>query len=99
MQVVEEWIKIKQEASNTEVPESVARDVIRLINETRNNEKIINPSVEKADQLFDYGYAKTGYNHQGASEQFVISLEGAEKGRKFLATMRSFYVSTSTLFL
>ncbi|EEV8377960.1 AAA domain-containing protein, partial [Escherichia coli] len=38
----DEWIKIKHEASSIEVPESVARDVIRLINETRNNEKIIN---------------------------------------------------------
>lgn len=38
----DEWIKIKYEASSIEVPESVARDVIRLINETRNNEKIIN---------------------------------------------------------
>lgn len=40
----DDWIKIKKEASEIEVSESVARDVIRLINETRNNDKIINGS-------------------------------------------------------
>ena len=37
----------------------------------------------------------TGYGAQGTSRDYVISLEGTEDGRRGLATLRAFYITTS----
>ncbi|QJF20047.1 conjugal transfer protein TraI (plasmid) [Phytobacter diazotrophicus] len=37
----------------------------------------------------------TGYGSQGASSDYVISLEGTQGGRQYLATKRAFYISSS----
>ncbi|EJF3220637.1 conjugal transfer protein TraI, partial [Salmonella enterica] len=55
----------------------------------------INPKNVRAQQHIDYGWAVTGYGAQGASTDYVISLEGTEEGRKALATRRAFYISAS----
>lgn len=55
----------------------------------------INPCNTRAQQHIDYGWAVTGYGAQGASTDYVISLEGTEEGRKALATRRAFYISAS----
>ncbi|ELU5570847.1 conjugative transfer relaxase/helicase TraI [Escherichia coli] len=55
----------------------------------------INPGNTRAQQHIDYGWAVTGYGAQGASTDYVISLEGTEEGRKALATRRAFYISAS----
>ncbi|POT24484.1 conjugative transfer relaxase/helicase TraI [Citrobacter freundii] len=55
----------------------------------------INPKDVRAQQHIDYGWAVTGYGAQGASTDYVISLEGTEEGRKALATRRAFYISAS----
>jgi len=57
--------------------------------------KVINPADVRAEQHIDYAWALTGYGSQGASSRYVISLEGTEGGRKYLATKRAFYISTS----
>jgi len=57
--------------------------------------KVINPAAARAEQHIDYAWAVTGYGSQGASSDYVISLEGTEGGRKYLATKRAFYISTS----
>lgn len=56
---------------------------------------IINPKAVRAQQHIDYGWAVTGYGAQGASTDYVISLEGTDAGRKMLATRRAFYISAS----
>ncbi|MDW2744995.1 MULTISPECIES: conjugative transfer relaxase/helicase TraI [Atlantibacter] len=55
----------------------------------------INPASIRAQQHIDYGWAVTGYGAQGASTDYVISLEGTDEGRKALATRRAFYISAS----
>lgn len=55
----------------------------------------INPTDVRAQQHLDYAWAVTGYGAQGASTDYVISLEGTSKGRKALATRRAFYISAS----
>lgn len=55
----------------------------------------INPENIRAQQHIDYAWAVTGYGAQGASTDYVISLEGTEGGRKMLATRRAFYISAS----
>lgn len=55
----------------------------------------INPKDVRAQQHIDYGWAVTGYGAQGASTDYVISLEGAQEGRRAMATRRAFYISTS----
>lgn len=57
--------------------------------------KVINPSEVRVEQHIDYAWAVTGYGAQGASSDYVISLEGTAGGRKQLATQRAFYISTS----
>ncbi len=57
--------------------------------------KVINPSEARAEQHIDYAWAVTGYGSQGASSDYVISLEGTEGGRQYLATKRAFYISAS----
>ncbi|WP_239974244.1 conjugative transfer relaxase/helicase TraI domain-containing protein [Cronobacter sakazakii] len=39
--------------------------------------------------------AVTGYGAQGASSDYVISLEGTQEGRKALASQRAFYITAS----
>ncbi|STA63101.1 Multifunctional conjugation protein TraI [Citrobacter amalonaticus] len=56
---------------------------------------IINPGNTRAQQHIDYAWAVTGYGAQGASTDYVISLEGTEGGRKMLADKRAFYISAS----
>ena len=55
----------------------------------------INPENIRAQQHIDYAWAVTGYGAQGASTDYVISLEGTEGGRKMLASKRAFYISAS----
>lgn len=55
----------------------------------------INPTDVRAQQHLDYAWAVTGYGAQGASTDYVISLEGTSEGRKALATRRAFYISAS----
>ncbi|KGB10104.1 conjugative transfer relaxase protein TraI [Enterobacteriaceae bacterium ATCC 29904] len=55
----------------------------------------INPGNTRAQQHIDYAWAVTGYGAQGASTDYVISLEGTEGGRKMLASKRAFYISAS----
>lgn len=55
----------------------------------------INPDNVRAQQHLDYAWAVTGYGAQGASTDYVISLEGTGEGRKALATRRAFYISAS----
>jgi len=57
--------------------------------------KTIHPRDRNSDRHVDYAYAVTGYGAQGTSTPYVITLEGAEGARGMLATMRSFYISTS----
>ncbi|MBF4937722.1 conjugative transfer relaxase/helicase TraI [Cronobacter sakazakii] len=57
--------------------------------------KVINPKEVLAEQHIDYAWAATGYGAQGASSDYVISLEGTQEGRKALASQRAFYISAS----
>ena len=57
--------------------------------------KVINPAAVRAEQHIDYAWAVTGYGSQGASSDYVISLEGTEGGRQYMATKRAFYISAS----
>ncbi|ELY5800493.1 conjugative transfer relaxase/helicase TraI [Cronobacter sakazakii] len=57
--------------------------------------KVINPKEVLAEQHIDYAWAVTGYGAQGASSDYVISLEGTQDGRKALASQRAFYITTS----
>ena len=57
--------------------------------------KVINPKEVLAEQHIDYAWAVTGYGAQGASSDYVISLEGTQDGRKALASQRAFYISAS----
>ncbi|EPP1042714.1 conjugative transfer relaxase/helicase TraI [Cronobacter sakazakii] len=57
--------------------------------------KVINPKEVLAEQHIDYAWAVTGYGAQGASSDYVISLEGTQEGRKALASQRAFYISAS----
>lgn len=57
--------------------------------------KVINPKEVLAEQHIDYAWAVTGYGAQGASSDYVISLEGTQEGRKALASQRAFYITAS----
>ncbi|EOC1131002.1 conjugal transfer protein TraI, partial [Cronobacter sakazakii] len=57
--------------------------------------RVINPKEVLAEQHIDYAWAVTGYGAQGASSDYVISLEGTQEGRKALASQRAFYISAS----
>ncbi|MDN2488169.1 conjugative relaxase [Kosakonia sacchari] len=61
----------------------------------RDGQKTINPSDIRAEQHIDYAWAITGYGSQGAGEDAVISLEGTQGGRAYMATRRAFYISVS----
>lgn len=61
----------------------------------KEGQKIIKPSDVRAEQHIDYAWAITGYGSQGAGEESVISLEGTQGGRAYMATRRAFYISVS----
>ncbi|MBN3262941.1 MobF family relaxase [Pectobacterium brasiliense] len=66
-----------------------------LVLQGKSGQKIINPKEVITEQHIDYAWAVTGYGAQGASSEYVISLEGTEGGRRNLATHRAFYISAS----
>ncbi|WP_072932119.1 conjugative transfer relaxase/helicase TraI [Nissabacter archeti] len=66
---------------------------ITLTNGTQ--EKTLMPQTETADRHIDLAYAITAHGAQGASQPFVIALEGTEGGRRQLATQQGAYVALS----
>lgn len=58
-------------------------------------EKIVEPGRLVEDGHIDLAYAVTAHGAQGASERYVITLEGTEGGRKRMATRESGYVTLS----
>ncbi|QLK63909.1 conjugative transfer relaxase/helicase TraI (plasmid) [Enterobacteriaceae bacterium Kacie_13] len=58
-------------------------------------EKVLEPGRLPEDGHIDLAYAVTAHGAQGASERYVITLEGAEGGRKRMATREAGYVTLS----
>lgn len=58
-------------------------------------EKVISPQAMAEDRHIDLAYALTVYGVQGASERFVIALNGAEGARARMASIESCYVTLS----
>ncbi|WP_159282797.1 conjugative transfer relaxase/helicase TraI, partial [Rahnella variigena] len=58
-------------------------------------EKIVEPGRLVEDGHIDLAYAVTAHGAQGASERYVITLEGTEGGRKRMATREAGYVTLS----
>lgn len=58
-------------------------------------EKVMEPGRLVEDGHIDLAYAVTAHGAQGASERYVITLEGTEGGRKRMATRESGYVTLS----
>lgn len=58
-------------------------------------EKELEPRRLPEDGHIDLAYALTAHGAQGASERYVITLEGTEGGRKRMATRESGYVTLS----
>ncbi|WP_314723314.1 conjugative transfer relaxase/helicase TraI [Rahnella variigena] len=58
-------------------------------------EKVLEPGRLVEDGHIDLAYAVTAHGAQGASERYVITLEGTEGGRKRMATRESGYVTLS----
>lgn len=58
-------------------------------------EKVLEPGRLAEDGHIDLAYAVTAYGAQGASERYVITLEGTEGGRKRMATREAGYVTLS----
>lgn len=58
-------------------------------------ETVLEPGRIPEDGHIDLAYAVTAYGAQGASERYVITLEGTEGGRKRMATKESGYVTLS----
>ncbi|QMV54197.1 MobF family relaxase [Ewingella americana] len=54
------------------------KDNGEIVLKNQDGEKIVDPARVQADQHLDYAWAVTGYGAQGASENYVISLEGTE---------------------
>lgn len=55
----------------------------------------LDPNAAPGDRHIDYGYAVTTYSAQGASVDYVITLEGVEGARKRMASQDSAYVALS----
>lgn len=55
----------------------------------------LDPTAVPGDRHIDYGYAVTTYSAQGASVDYVITLEGVEGARKRMASQDSAYVALS----
>lgn len=58
-------------------------------------EKVLEPGRLVEDGHIDLAYAVTAHGAQGASERYVITLEGTEGGRKQMATREAGYVTLS----
>jgi conjugative transfer relaxase protein TraI len=58
-------------------------------------EKVLEPGRLVEDGHIDLAYAVTAHGAQGASERYVITLEGVEGGRKRMATKEAGYVTLS----
>ncbi|WP_447867711.1 conjugative transfer relaxase/helicase TraI [Rahnella bonaserana] len=58
-------------------------------------EKIVEPGRLVEDGHIDLAYAVTAHGAQGASERYVITLEGTDGGRKRMATREAGYVTLS----
>ncbi len=58
-------------------------------------EKVLEPGRLPEDGHIDLAYAVTAHGAQGASERYVITLEGTEDGRKRMATREAGYVTLS----
>lgn len=58
-------------------------------------EKVLEPGRLPEDGHIDLAYAVTAHGAQGASERYVITLEGTVGGRKRMATSESGYVTLS----
>lgn len=58
-------------------------------------EKMLEPGRLPEDGHIDLAYAVTAHGAQGASERYVITLEGTEGGRKRMATREAGYVTLS----
>jgi len=71
------------------------KDNGEIVLKNQDGEKIVDPARVQADQHLDYAWAVTGYGAQGASENYVISLEGTEGARERMSGMRAFYISIS----
>ena len=71
------------------------KDNGEIVLKNQDGEKIVDPARVRADQHLDYAWAVTGYGAQGASENYVISLEGTEGARERMSGMRAFYISIS----
>lgn len=59
--------------------------------------RTLNPKVDEAQRHIDLAYAITAHGAQGASEPFVIALEGVEGSRKALVSFESAYVALSRM--
>ncbi|MCP9269158.1 conjugative transfer relaxase/helicase TraI [Xenorhabdus sp. XENO-1] len=57
--------------------------------------RTLTPASEEAHQHIDLAYAVTAHAAQGASESFVIALEGVEDSRKHMVSYESAYVALS----
>jgi conjugative relaxase-like TrwC/TraI family protein len=71
------------------------KDNGEIVLKNQDGEKTVDPKRLQADQHLDYAWAVTGYGAQGASENYVISLEGTEGARERMSGMRAFYISIS----
>lgn len=58
-------------------------------------EKVLEPGRRVEDGHIDLAYAVTAHGAQGASERYVITLEGTDGGRKRMATREAGYVTLS----
>lgn len=58
-------------------------------------EKVLEPGRLIEDGHIDLAYAVTAHGAQGASERYVITLEGTDGGRKRMATREAGYVTLS----
>ncbi|MBF7982116.1 MULTISPECIES: conjugative transfer relaxase/helicase TraI [Rahnella] len=57
--------------------------------------RVLEPARLPEDGHIDLAYAVTAHGAQGASERYVITLEGTEGGRKRMATREAGYVTLS----
>lgn len=83
------------QTANTRYTVDAVRDNGDVVLKGAAGTKVINPADVRAEQHIDYAWTVTGYGSQGASSDYVISLEGTEGGRQYLANKRAFYISAS----
>ncbi|WP_300002335.1 conjugative transfer relaxase/helicase TraI [uncultured Cedecea sp.] len=59
--------------------------------------RTVNPKANEAQRHIDLAYAITAHGAQGASESYVIALEGVAGGRERMASFESAYVGLSRM--